>query len=234
MFPLSPLPVSYYLLSHLVSSVLYFCLHLDFSVLHLQVSQTVMYAQLALTEPSRKRVVYRSPVDIWIWLAFHFLETWNFNSSGPSEVRLSRFDHRAGPLKENVPSCSSSVVLEYIKLYPKVWLQSHVQRLSQLLTPFVFKNFLSSVVPKYYSTPQFYGNDNNAVVKLHKGMYRRIYLKLRQTSSCCTSRPRAVQLRPVNFTHSKWNGGFYWPKRVNHVIESSKGKFLKDEISRLE
>lgn len=31
-----------------------------------QIAQALMYAQLLLTEPSRKRVVYRSPVDTLI------------------------------------------------------------------------------------------------------------------------------------------------------------------------
>lgn len=33
---------------------------------HTQIMQTVMYAQLVLTETSRKRVVYTSPVDTLI------------------------------------------------------------------------------------------------------------------------------------------------------------------------
>lgn len=75
------------------------CLCLYFCHTHTQTMQAMMYAQLVLTEPSRKRVVYRSPVDILIWIAFHFLETWNFNCAGAIEVRLSMFDHGGKPLK---------------------------------------------------------------------------------------------------------------------------------------
>lgn len=64
-----------------------------------QRSCMLVYAQLVLTEPARKRVVYGSPVDILIRLAFHFSGTWNFNCAGTIVVRLSMFDRRGKPLK---------------------------------------------------------------------------------------------------------------------------------------
>lgn len=51
-----------------------------------------------------------------------------------------------------------------------------------LLTPFVTKNFASLVLVKYYSTLQFYWNNNILAVKL-QAERKDIYLKLRQPSS---------------------------------------------------
>lgn len=135
--------------------------------LYTRTMQAVMYAQLVLTEPSRKRVVYRSPVDILIWLAFHFLETWNFNCAGLSEVLLSMFDQGGKPLKNTLhPDWLNGYVTCGMKLNQKSWFLTTRAIVPHLRTLFLTKNFLSLVSLKCYSTPWFYGNNNILVVKL--------------------------------------------------------------------
>lgn len=56
--------------------------------------QTMVYAQLVLTETPRKRVLYTSPVDTLICLAFPFSKSWNLTRAGVAEARLGVF-HRA-------------------------------------------------------------------------------------------------------------------------------------------
>lgn len=61
------------------SFCVFFPLHVHLSLtVHTQIRQAMMCAQLVSTEPSRKRVVYRSPVDTLIWIAFFLFRNLEF------------------------------------------------------------------------------------------------------------------------------------------------------------
>lgn len=125
--------------------------------LHTQIMQTMMYAQLVLTETSRKRVVYTSPVDILIWLAFPFSKTWNFNCAGVIEVRLSMFDHGGKTARNMLRGDWLTDILNGCDTYnikPRQisWPLPTRATDPHLLTPFLRKNSASPVMLKRSST----------------------------------------------------------------------------------
>lgn len=117
-----------------------------------------------------KPVVYGSPVDILIWLSFHFSGTWNFNCAGVIDSACLTMVEK--PLKKcciltewmDTPHATRSSI-------KKSWFLTTHAMVPHLLTTFLYEGTFDSFVPlKCYSTPRFYGNNNILVVTLQAGV----------------------------------------------------------------